>query len=116
MFQPGGPLLGVGWDEVFDVGGDQCACGGRCAGEDLVVRHASQGGICHGCEHVVGLAAELLGYGVAEHLIEQQRDAHWLPGAQIVFAAPSLLRCVLGGDPAVGSPGSGVGPAIAILL
>ncbi len=24
VFQPGGPVLGVGWDEVLAVGGDQC--------------------------------------------------------------------------------------------
>ena len=31
-----------------------------------------------------------------EHLIEQQREAHWSPGEQLMFPAPRLLGCVLG--------------------
>jgi hypothetical protein len=88
--------MGVEWHEVLDVGGDQRSSGGRRAGEDLIIRQGNQCGVCHDCVHVVALGAELLGDGVGEHLIEQQRDAHWSPGEQLVFAAPRLLGCVLG--------------------
>ncbi len=93
----GGPVLGVEWHEVLDVGGDQRASGGGCAGEDLVVRQGNQRRICRDGQHVVALGAELLGDGVGEHFIEQQREGHWSPGEQLVFAAPGLLGRVLGG-------------------
>ena len=45
----------------------------------------------------MALGAQLLGDDAGEHLIQQQRVAHRLPGEQLVFAAPGLLGGVLGG-------------------
>jgi hypothetical protein len=42
MFLPGGSVPRVEWHEVLDVGGKQRASGGRCTGEDLIVRQGNQ--------------------------------------------------------------------------
>jgi hypothetical protein len=71
-----GFVLTVEWDEVFDVGGDQrpAGCGGF--GEELIVRHANEGGIGDDGAGIVAAGLQLHGDLVGEHFVEQEPSGH----------------------------------------
>jgi hypothetical protein len=98
----GRTAAGVQGDEVPDVGGDKRPSLSCRVRENLVIWEPHQGFIGDNRDDVVALGAELLGDVVGEHLVQQQRLSHGLPGQELALAQPGLLggflRSLGGGD------------------
>jgi hypothetical protein len=76
------------------VGGQRPSLSCRVT-ENLVVRKPCQGCIGDDSDDVVALGAELPGDLVGEHLIQQERLGHGLPGQKAALAQPRLLGGLL---------------------
>jgi hypothetical protein len=93
----GSAVAGVQEDEVPDVGGDQRSSLGCRVSENLIVWKPCQGCIGDSGDDVVAAGAKVPGDLVREHLVQQLRLGHGLPGQQTALTQPGSLGGFLRG-------------------